>query len=132
MKPISLLTFAASVAFAAFAGQALAAGDPAAGEKVFAKCKACHQVGEGAKNAVAPHLNGVDGRKAGSVEGYNYSEPAKTSGITWDEASFKEFIKNPKAKIPGTKMVFQGLASDKDQEDVWAYVVQFSADGKKK
>ena len=74
MKTISLLTFAASVAFAASAGQALAAGDPAAGEKIFAKCKACHQVGETAKNAVAPQLNGLDGRKAGSVEGYNYSE----------------------------------------------------------
>jgi cytochrome c len=112
MKTISLLTFAASVAFAASAGQAFAAGDPAAGEKVFAKCKACHQVGETAKNAVAPHLNGVEGRKAGAVEGYNYSEADKNSGITWDEASFKEFIKNPKAKIPGTKMIFQGLAAD--------------------
>ncbi|MGB5086709.1 cytochrome c family protein [Methylocystis sp. FS] len=132
MKTISLLTFAASVAFAASAGQALAAGDPAAGEKTFAKCKACHQVGETAKNAVAPHLNGIDGRKAGSVEGYNYSEADKNSGIVWDEASFKEFIKNPKAKIPGTKMIFQGLPNDADQENVWAYLVQFGPDGKKK
>lgn len=132
MKPISLLTFAASVAFAVSAGQALAAGDPAAGEKVFAKCKACHQVGEGAKNAVAPQLNGLTGRKAGVVEGYNYSEPLKASGIAWDEASFKEFIKNPKAKVAGTKMIFQGLPADADQENVWAYIAQFGADGKKK
>lgn len=132
MKTISLLTFAASVAFAAYAGPAMAAGDAAAGEKVFAKCKACHQVGEGAKNAVAPQLNGLSGRKAGAVEGYNYSDADKNSGITWDEASFKEFIKNPKAKIPGTKMIFQGLANEKDQDDVWAYLTQFSADGKKK
>jgi cytochrome c len=132
MKTISLLTFAASVAFAASAGTAFAAGDAAAGEKVFAKCKACHQVGEGAKNAVAPELNGVDGRKAGAVEGYNYSEAMKSSGITWDAASFKEFIKNPKAKVPGTKMIFQGLASEGDQDNVWAYLAQFSADGKKK
>jgi cytochrome c len=132
MKSISLLTLATGVAFAALAGSALAAGDPAAGEKVFAKCKACHQVGEGAKNAVAPELNGIDGRKAGSVEGYNYSEPMKSSGITWNEASFKEFIKNPKAKVAGTKMIFPGLASDKDQDDVWAYLDQFGADGKKK
>jgi cytochrome c len=131
MKTISLLTFAASVAFAASAGQAFAAGDAGAGEKVFAKCKACHQVGEGAKNAVAPELNGLSGRKAGSVEGYNYSEPMKASGITWDEASFKEFIKNPKAKVPGTKMIFQGLASEGDQDNVWAYLSQFMADGKK-
>lgn len=131
MKTISLLTFAASVAFAASAGQAFAAGDAGAGEKVFAKCKACHQVGEGAKNAVAPELNGLSGRKAGSVEGYNYSDPMKNSGITWDEASFKEFIKNPKAKVPGTKMIFQGLASEGDQDNVWAYLSQFKADGKK-
>ncbi len=132
MKSISLLTLATSVAFAALAGSALAAGDPAAGEKVFAKCKACHQVGEGAKNAVAPELNGIDGRKAGTAEGYNYSEPLKSSGITWSEASFKEFVKNPKAKVPGTKMIFPGLASDKDQDDVWSYLAQFGADGKKK
>jgi cytochrome c len=131
MKTISLLTFVASVAFAASAGQAFAAGDAAAGEKVFAKCKACHQVGEGAKNAVAPELNGLSGRKAGSVEGYNYSDPMKNSGITWDEASFKEFIKNPKAKVPGTKMIFQGLASEGDQDNVWAYLSQYKADGKK-
>ncbi len=132
MKPISLLTFAASVAFAVSAGQALAAGDPAAGATVFAKCKACHQVGEGAKNAVAPELNGIDGRKAGAAAGYNYSDAMKASGITWDAASFKEFVKNPKAKIAGTKMIFQGLAADKDQDDVWAYLAQYGADGKKK
>jgi cytochrome c len=131
MKTISLLTFAASVAFAASVGQASAAGDAAAGEKVFAKCKACHQVGEGAKNAVAPQLNGINGRKAGAVEGYNYSEAMKGSGITWDEASFKEFIKNPKAKVPGTKMIFQGLAAEGDQDNVWAYLAQFNAEGKK-
>lgn len=132
MKSISLLTLATSFAFAALAGTALASGDPASGEKVFAKCKACHQVGEGAKNAVAPELNGINGRKAAAVEGYNYSDPLKSSGITWDEATFKEFVKNPKAKVPGTKMIFPGLASDKDQEDVWAFVSQFGADGKKK
>ena len=122
MKTISLLTFAASVAFAASAGQAFAAGDAAAGEKVFAKCKACHQVGEGAKNAVAPQLNGISGRKAGSAEGYNYSEAMKGSGITWDEASFKEFIKNPKAKVPGTKMAFVGVKNPAQLEDLVAYL----------
>ncbi|MBI1868650.1 MAG: c-type cytochrome [Methylocystis sp.] len=131
MKPISL-TLAASVAFAALAGSAFAAGDPAAGEKVFAKCKACHQAGEGAKNMVGPELNGLDGRKAASVEGYNYSDALKSAGIAWGEASFKEFVKNPKVKVAGTKMVFQGLPADKDADDVWAYLAQFGADGKKK
>ena len=69
--------------------------------------------------------------KAGSAEGYNYSEAMKGSGITWDEASFKEFIKNPKAKVPGTKMIFQGLTSEGDQDNVWAYLAQFKADGSK-
>ena len=132
MKTISLLTFAASVAFAASAGQAFAAGDAGAGEKVFAKCKACHQVGEAAKNAIGPQLNGLDGRKAGTAADYSYSEPMKSSGLTWDEATFKEFIKNPKAKVPGTKMIFQGLPTEADEENVWAYLAQFGADGKKK
>jgi len=132
MKSISLLTFATGVAFAALSGAALAAGDAGAGEKVFAKCKACHQIGEGAKNLIGPALNGLDGRKAGSAEGYTYSPAVKDSGITWGEADFTAFVKNPKAKVAGTKMVFPGLSSDKDQADVWAYVSQFGADGKKK
>jgi cytochrome c len=77
-------------------GQAQAQ-DAAAGEKVFAQCRACHQVGENAKNAVGPHLNGLFGRTAGSVEGYNYSPANKNSGITWDEAVFREYIQNPRA-----------------------------------
>ena len=132
MKSFSMLTAATAVVFAALTGSALAAGDAASGEKVFAKCKACHQVGESAKNAIAPELNGLDGRKAGSVEGYHYSDAMKDSGITWGEASFEEFIKNPKAKVPVTKMVFQGLSSDKEAGDVWAYLATFGADGKKK
>ena len=133
MKLIFLPTLALSVAFSALAGAAFAAGDPAAGEKVYAKCKACHgAVGEGAKNMIGPQLNGLDGRKAGAVEGVNYSDPMKASGIAWGEASFKEFIKNPKAKVPGTKMIFQGLPADKDGDDLWAYLAQFDADGKKK
>jgi cytochrome c len=132
MKSLTRLTLAAGVVFVAMAGQAIAAGDPAAGEKVFNKCKACHQVGETAKNAVAPELNGINGRKAASVEGYTYSDALKASGITWDEANFKEFVKNPKAKVAGTKMVFPGLPKEQEQEDVWAYLGQFGADGKKK
>ncbi|HMK88200.1 MAG TPA: cytochrome c family protein [Methylocystis sp.] len=132
MKSISLLTLAAGAALVALSSAAFAAGDPAAGEKVFAKCKACHQVGETAKNAIAPELNGVDGRKAASVDGYNYSEAMKSSGITWDAASFADYIKNPKAKVPGTKMVFQGLTSEAEVANVWAYLTSFGADGKKK
>jgi cytochrome c len=132
MKSFSLMTFLAGAAFIALAGTASAAGDAAAGEKVFAKCKACHKIGEGATNAIGPELNGIDGRKSASAEGYGYSDAMKGSGITWGEATFKEFIKNPKAKVPGTKMVFQGLASEGDQDNVWAYLSSFAADGKKK
>lgn len=107
------------------------AQDAAAGEKVFAVCRACHQVGETAKNVVGPKLNGLFGRKAGSVEGYNYSEANKKSGITWDEATFAEYIKDPRAKIPGTKMVYAGLKDEQKVKDLIAFLKQFDANGKK-
>ena len=111
---------------------AQAAGDPAAGEKVFAKCRACHQVGETAKNGVGPKLNGLFGRPAGSIEGYSYTAANKNSGITWDEATFRDYIKDPKAKIPGTKMVFPGLKAPEEIDNLVAYLQQFDAAGKKK
>ena len=80
------------------------AQDVAAGKSSFNKCLACHAIGEGAKNKVGPELNGLDGRKSGTAPDYNYSDANKNSGITWGEAQFKEYIKDPKAKIPGTKM----------------------------
>jgi cytochrome c len=101
------------------------AQDAAAGEKVFAVCKACHQVGPTAKNAVGPVLNGLFGRKAGSVQGYNYSEANKNSGITWDEATFSEYIKDPKAKVPGTKMAFAGIKDESKIKDLIAYLHTF-------
>ena len=107
------------------------AQDAAAGEKVFAVCKACHQIGETAKNSVGPELNGLIGRHSGSVAGYNYSAANKNSGLTWDEATFREYIKDPKAKIPGTKMVFAGLPSDTDIADITAFLKQYKADGSK-
>ena len=107
------------------------AQDAAAGEKVFAQCRACHQVGESAKNAVGPVLNGLFGRHSGSVEGYNYSPANKNSGITWDEATFREYIKDPKAKIPGTKMIFAGIKDEQKVNDLVAYLKQFDAQGQK-
>ncbi len=107
------------------------AQDAAAGEKVFTQCKACHQVGESARNAVGPVLNGLFGRHSGSVEGYTYSAANKNSGITWDEPTFREYIQNPRAKIPGTKMVYAGLKDEKRINDLIAYLKQFDAEGKK-
>ena len=101
------------------------AQDSAAGEKVFVPCKACHQVGGTAKNAVGPVLNGLFGRRAGSVEGFSYSPANKNSGITWDETTFREYIKDPKVKIPGTKMTFAGVKDEKKVEDLIAYLHSF-------
>jgi cytochrome c len=120
----------ASAVFCATTGASLAQ-DAAAGEKVFAVCKACHQIGETAKNGLGPVLNGVIGRPAGSVAGFNYSDANKKSGITWDEATFKEYIADPKAKVPGTKMVFPGIKDQQKVNDLFAYLKQFGADGKK-
>jgi cytochrome c len=107
------------------------AQDAAAGEKTFAQCRACHQIGPTAKNGVGPVLNGLIGRKAGTVEGYTYSPANKNSGITWDEATFREYIKDPKAKIPGTKMIFPGIKDDKRIDDLIAYLKQFGPTGEK-
>ncbi|BCP55157.1 cytochrome c-550 [Kaistia sp. 32K] len=106
-------------------------GDATLGQKVFLKCRACHQIGENAKNAVGPELNGLFGRHSGSVEGYKYSDANKNSGIVWDETVFREYIHDPKAKVPGTKMTFVGLKDDKDIDNVIAYIKQFGPDGKK-
>ena len=108
------------------------AQDAAAGEKVFAVCRACHQIGENAKNSVGPVLNGVIGRPAGSYPGYSYSAANKNSGLTWDEATFREYIKDPRAKVPGTKMIFAGIKDEKKVNDLLAYLEQFGPDGKKK
>ncbi len=108
------------------------AQDVAAGETSFKKCLACHAVGESAKNKVGPVLNGLDGRKSGTVTGFSYTDANKNSGIVWNEASFKEYIKDPKAKIPGTKMVFAGIKNEREANDLWAYLKQFGLDGKKR
>ena len=129
MKNIQVYVFAAFV-LAGSAGAA-SAQDAALGEKVFLKCRACHQIGEGAKDAVGPVLNGVVGRKAGTYPDYNYSDANKNSGITWDVATLKEYLKNPRAKVPGTKMIFPGLPKEEDIDNVIAYLKQFGPDGKK-
>jgi cytochrome c len=108
------------------------AQDVDAGKTSFNKCLACHAVGEGAKNKVGPLLNGLEGRKSGTIEGYSYSEANKNSGITWSKDAFLDYIKDPKAKIPGTKMVFAGIKNEKEAGDLWAYLAQFDKDGKTK
>jgi cytochrome c len=108
------------------------AQDVGAGETSFRKCAPCHSIGPDAANKVGPELNGLKGRKSGTVAGFNYSDANKGSGITWDEAIFKEYIKDPRAKVPGTKMIFAGIKNEKELGDLWAYVSQFDKDGNAK
>ena len=124
------LVILASLTIAATMGMANAQ-DLAAGEQSFRKCSPCHAVGEDAKNKVGPALNGLDGRKSGTIGDYSYSEANKKAEITWSEASFKDYIQNPMAKVPGTKMAFAGIKNDKEIGDLWAYLKQFKADGSK-
>ena len=127
------LTFGALTILTVIAtAPAAMAQDVAAGKTSFNKCLACHAIGEGAKNKVGPELNGLDGRHSGTYPEYNYSDANKNSGIVWNEATFKEYIKDPRAMIPKTKMFFTGLKTQKEIDDLWAYLKQFDADGKKK
>jgi cytochrome c len=123
---------AAAMAAAMGLAHSAQAQDAAAGEQVFRKCKSCHRIGDGAKNLIGPQLNGLDGRHSGSVPGFRYSEANKNSGIVWNEQTFKEYIKNPRAKMPGTKMIYPGIKDEKEVADLWAYLKQFGPDGKKK
>ena len=100
---------------------ALADGDPEQGAKVFNKCKACHVANE-EKNRVGPHLVGIVGRPAASVQDYKYSAAMAESGIVWDEEMLDQYLANPKDVVPGGKMAFLGLRDEEDREDVIAYL----------
>lgn len=108
------------------------AQDAAAGEKDFAVCRACHQIGPNAKNAVGPELNGLIGRKAGTAPAYNYSAANKNSGITWDAETLTPYLENPQGVVKGTKMIFAGIKDPQKVKDVIAFLSQFNADGTKK
>jgi cytochrome c len=128
MKGLMIVTASVLAAIAVPASTA-SAQDVSAGEHQFGKCGPCHAVGPDAENKIGPVLNGLDGRHSGTAPNYSYSEANKNSGIVWDEASFKDYIKNPAAKVPGTKMTFVGMKNEQDINDLWAYLKQFDADG---
>ncbi len=108
------------------------AQDAEAGKAAFKKaCGICHNVGPGAKTKVGPELNGVIGRPAGSIEGYNYSPALKGSGITWDAAKLNEWITDSKKMVPGTKMVAK-VSDELARDDIIAYLETFNADGSTK
>lgn len=108
---------------------AASAQDAAAGQRVFNQCRACHAVGENARNGVGPNLNGLFGREAGSVEGYTYSAAFQGLDKVWDHENFDVYIRDPRGVTPGTKMVFAGLRNDQQIADLIAYLDQFNADG---
>src|ERR1700756_4344371 len=131
--PMNNLTLSALVVIASAATVTSAlAQDAAAGKTSFNKCLPCHSIGEGAKNKVGPELNGLDGRHSGTAPDYNYSDANKNSGITWNKDQFLEYIKDPKGKIPGTKMTFAGIKNETEAQNLWAYISSFDKDGKQK
>lgn len=101
--------------------RAAPAGDPAAGQKVFAKCAACHSPNAN-ENRVGPSLNGIFGRKAGSLPGFNYSPAMKSSGLTWTPAELDAYLANPRQKLPGIKMIFAGLPDAQARANLIAYL----------
>ncbi|MDT8343808.1 MAG: cytochrome c family protein [Thermohalobaculum sp.] len=113
---------------ALIADPALADGDADKGQKVYNKCKACHAVGEGARNKIGPALNGVVGREIASAEGFSYSDAflaRKAEGFTWTEENLEAYLEKPKDFIPGNKMSFAGLKKEDEREDVIAYLKTF-------
>jgi cytochrome c len=124
-------TFVLAAAFAVSAASAAQAQDAAAGERIFNQCRTCHQIGETAKNGVGPQLNGLFGRKAGSVEGYSYSNAYKALDKVWSVENFTVYIKDPRGVTPGTKMVYPGLKDETQIANLIAFLKQYGTDGKK-
>ena len=120
------------VLFASLGAGPVLAQDLENGSEVFKKCRACHQVGADAKNAVGPMLNGLFGRKSGTIEGFTYSDANKNAAVLWDEAEFAKYIADPRAAMPGNKMAFPGLKDPEDIKDLTAFLKQYDATGAKK
>jgi cytochrome c len=116
-------------ALAAGACLAQEAGDPIAGREVFQQCSKCHSIGAGPATSAGPSLNGVIGRRAGTSGDYNYSPQLRSARLVWDESYLSRFIKAPRSMIPGTQMIFKGLADPKEIADVIAYIAQFDETG---
>jgi cytochrome c len=126
MKRVVLLS---AITATTLLGATLAsAQDAENGADVFKRCRACHDVGENAKNKVGPVLNGIIGRKAGTIEGFNYSDANKKAGAegwVWTEEKMLEYLLNPRAAMPGNKMAFAGLKDEQDRKDLIAYLKKF-------
>jgi cytochrome c len=130
----SMMTFLGSaLVLGTLSAGPAAAQDAAAGEKLFLQCRTCHQIGETAKNAVGPQLNGLfEDRKAGTAEGYSYSAAYKGLDKVWSVENFTVYIQDPRGVTPGTKMVYAGLKDEAKIKDLVAFLQQYGKDGKKK
>ena len=112
-----------------FSASAQAEGDAEAGAKIFPRlCGGCHQVGESARPGFGPQLNGIIGRAAGTSANYVYSDAMKNSGITWDRATLRAYLEDPKGVVPGTRMIFWGLSDEEKLNNLLAYLQRFSAE----
>ncbi|NQV84000.1 MAG: cytochrome c family protein [Rhodospirillales bacterium] len=121
MNKIKFFAVALASALTLTSGAAMASGDATKGKKVFNKCKACHST-EAGKKKIGPSMFGVVGRKAGTAEGFRFSDAMKDSGLTWNEDTLEKFLKKPKKLVKGTKMSFAGLKKESQIEDVIAYM----------
>lgn len=102
------------------------AQDAEKGNIVFNQCRACHQVGPQARSMLAPTLNGLFGRRAGTAPRFMYTKAMTESGVIWDEKTFRNYIRNPRGKIPGTAMIFPGIQDEQDIDDLIAYLREFT------
>ncbi len=124
-RAVFLSAVAATVAIGA---SVALAQDAENGAEVFKRCRACHDVGDTAKNKVGPLLNGIIGRKAGTIDGFNYSDANKKAGAegwVWTEEKMMEYLLNPRAAMPGNKMAYAGLKDEQDRKDLIAYLKKF-------
>ncbi len=120
-RPIALFSAAFGLALGLAVATPAQAADAEAGQKAFAKCRACHSLDAG-KNGVGPSLKGVVGRKAGGGAGFKYSDAMIAKGITWDDTTLAAYIADPKGYIPGNKMVFPGIKKESEVADLVAYL----------
>ena len=119
---------AAFMAMGALGSAAAQEGNAEEGAEVFKKCRACHDVGPDAKNKVGPLLNGILGRKAGTIDGFAYSDANKAAGakgLVWTDDVMLKYLENPLSYMPGTKMAFAGLKDAQDRKDLIAYLKKF-------
>ena len=121
-RRLTLLAVAAFASLPAAAPAQAKAGSAAAGKIVFMRCMACHSIEKDAPNKVGPNLHGIVGRKSGGVANYRYSAALKAKPLTWNEATLDKWLARPTALVPGTSMVFAGLAKPEDRANVIAYL----------